>query len=279
MTTDIERGGGGLGVLLRDWRRVRGLSQLDLALEAEVSQRHLSFIETGRSAPSRDTLGRLADALRIPFRDRNPLVLAAGYAPDHAEDRLDQPEMRQVTAALERMLRQHEPFPAFVLDRYWDVVMANDAARRFLNRFFDLDALPRPRNLLRIMFGAEAMRPFVRDWADVARALIGRVHREATAQVLDRRTRALIDELMSHPGVRPDWRRTTRTAGSPVVPIGFDHAGTALNYFSMVSVVGTPLSILTQELRVECMFPADDHTEARHLALMAGTPGDRRPGG
>ncbi len=103
--TDVERDGGRLGVLLRKWRRVRGLSQLDLALEAEVSQRHLSFIETGQSAPSRDTLGHLADALRIPFRDRNPLVLTAGYAPDHAEDRLDQPEMRKVTEALERMLR------------------------------------------------------------------------------------------------------------------------------------------------------------------------------
>ena len=97
MTTDVERDGGGLGMLLRDWRRVRDLSQFDLALEAKASQRHPSFIKTGRSAPSRDTLGRLADALRIPFRDCNPLVLAAGYAPDHAEDRLDQPEMRQVT--------------------------------------------------------------------------------------------------------------------------------------------------------------------------------------
>ena len=112
----------------------------------------------------------------------------------------------------------------------------------------------------------------MRDWEEVAQAPIGRVRRAATARVLGRRTRALIDELMSYPDVRPDWRRTTATAGSPMVPIGFDHAGTALNYFSRVSVVGMPLSILTQELRVESMFPANQDTESRHLALMAGMP-------
>ncbi len=279
-TSRTRRDGGTLGALLRHWRRVRGLSQLGLALEAGVSQRHLSFVETGRSTPSRDTLGRLADALRIPFRDRNPLILAAGYAPDHVDEGLDTPEMRSVTLALERVLRQHEPFPAFVLDRSWDVVIANDAARRFLGQFFDLDALPKPRNLLRIMFGADAMRPFVHQWEAVADALIGRVHREATGGVLDERTRALVDELMARPDVKPHWGRITPAAGAPVVPIGFVRDGTVLNYFSLVSVVGTPRSVLAQELRVECMFPADEATEPRHLALMAdatrgGRQGDR----
>ena len=277
--TQAGRDGGELGALLRHWRRVRGTSQLDLALQAGVSQRHLSFVETGRSTPSRDTLGRLADALRVPFRDRNLLLLAAGYAPGYVEDGLGTPEMRSVTVAIERMLRQHEPFPAFVLDRAWDVVLANDAARRFLNRFFDLDALPRPRNLLRIMLGTHAMRPFIHEWDTVAEALIGRVHREAVGGVADGRVRTLIDELMAFPGVRSDWRRFTPAASAPVVPIGFVHAGLVLNYFSLVSVVGTPRSILTQELRVECMFPADEATEPRHLALMAEAPPGGRPEG
>ncbi len=242
-----------------------------------MSQRHLSFVETGRSTPSRDTLRAVADAMAIPFRERNTLALAAGYAPDHAVDELDAPEMRSVTAALARVLRQHEPFPAFVLDRGWNVVIANDAARHFLERFMHLEAHPTPRNMLRLMFDPGAMRPFIHDWDTVAQALIDRVFREATGQVLDQPARALLDSLMAYPGVKPEWRRFTPASGAPVVPIGFVRDGTVLNYFSLVSVVGTPRSILTQELRVECMFPADEATEPRHLALMAEAPSSGSP--
>lgn len=124
-----------LGVLLRHWRDLRGKSQFDLSLDTGVSQRHISFIESGRSAPGRQTLLEIAQALDIPLRDRNTLLLAAGYAPIYSEGAWNGPEMQSVTGALERMLRQHEPFPAVVMDRYWDVLMTNEAAPRFFNCF------------------------------------------------------------------------------------------------------------------------------------------------
>lgn len=138
--------------LLRGWRDLRRKSQLDLSLDAGISQRHLSFIETGRSVPSRETLLQVAEALDVPLRERNALLLAAGYAPAYPEPAWDVPELAGITAALRRMLRQHEPFPAIVMDRYWDVVMTNDAAPCFFGRFIDLSTRPTPRNMLHLMF-------------------------------------------------------------------------------------------------------------------------------
>jgi transcriptional regulator with XRE-family HTH domain len=257
---------GPLGSLLREWRHRRGRSQLDLALEMGVSQRHISFIESGRSGPSRALLIGLARALDVPLRDRNALLLAAGYAPMYAEAAWDAAEMRAVHKALQRMLRQHEPFPALVMDRHWNVLMTNDSAPRFFGSFIDLARYARPRNLLRMMFDPQGLRPFVANWAEVAASLFQRIHREAVGGVLDATTRSLIEELLSFPDVTPDWRTAAVPSTSPVVPISFVDAGGVSNWFSLVTTVGTPQTVAAQELRVECMFPADDATEARHLA-------------
>ena len=261
-----------LGGLLRDWRRFRGLSQFDLAFKAGFSQRHLSFIETGRSVPSRMTLIDLAEALAVPLRERNSLLLAAGYAPVYDEGDLTLPNMRSVASALKRVLRQQEPFPAFVLDRYWNILMTNGAAPRFFGSFIDLEAHPKPRNLLRMMFDPAGMQPFIHDWDSVAKSLIGRVHREATGRVIDRRASQLLDTLSAFPGVNPAWRHPAPSGGGPVTPVGFMVRGDVLNYFSLVSTLGTPHSILAEEVRVECMFPADQATESRHRALMKMAP-------
>ena len=255
-----------LGALIRQWRATRGRSQLDLALEMGVSQRHLSFVESGRSAPSRALVAGLAQALEIPFRDRNALLLAAGFAPIHADKPWDAAEMRTLNRALERMLRQHEPFPAIVMDRWWNVLMTNAAAPRLFGSFIDLAALPRQRNLLRLMFDPKAMRPFVANWDAVARGLFERISRESTGGVIDEKTRALIAELLAYPEVTADWGVIDQPGAAPVIPVGFVRDGRVLNYFSMVSTVGTPQTIAAQELRVECMFPADDATEEWHLA-------------
>ncbi|MEK2605278.1 helix-turn-helix transcriptional regulator [Burkholderia arboris] len=260
-----------LGQLLRYWRDVRGVSQLDLSLDAGISQRQISFIESGRSVPGRDTLLTLAQALDVPLRERNALLLAAGYAPVYSEAPWDAQEMHGVIRALERVVRQHEPFPAIVMDRHWNVLMTNDAAPRFFGCFIDMAAREGPRNLLRLMFDPHGMRPFVADWSTVSRSLLQRVHRESVGRVLDDETRQLLDDLLASPDAPRDWNTPPAPAAAPslpVIPIGFIHEGVVLRYFSLITTVGTPQSAAAQELRMECMFPADDATEARHRQLL-----------
>ena len=190
-----------LGELLRYWRRQRGKSQLELSLDTGISQRHLSFVESGRSAPSRDFLSTVSDALHIPFRERNTLLLASGYAPVYGEQSMDAEQMAIVTRAIDRMLQQHEPHPALVLDRYWNVMRTNQAAPRFFGSFVDLEARPKPRNLLDLMLDPAGMRPFVEEWESVAAGLLQRVRREAVGQVVDARLAELLQRLHTYPGV------------------------------------------------------------------------------
>ena len=267
----IRSQGNELGTLLRRWRDVRNKRQIALSLDAGVSQRHLSFIEIGRSTPSRATLLGIADALDVPFRDRNVLLLAAGYAPMYPAAGWDDAEMRQVTVALKRLLRQHEPFPAVVMDRYWNVVLTNAAAPRFFGSFVDLAARPTPRNLLHLMFDPAGMRPFIVNWEDVARSLIQRVYREAVGRAVDEKSQELVSALLAYPDTKSQWRGGPAADGAadlPVVPITFVKDGEELGYFSMLTTVAAPQTIATQELRVESLFPVDEETERRHIQMM-----------
>lgn len=267
-----------LGDLLRYWRDVRGVSQLDLSLEASVSQRQISFIESGRSVPGRHTILSLAQTLDVPLRERNALLLAAGYAPVYSEAPWNAPEMHSVIRALERVARQHEPFPAIVMDRQWNVLMTNDAAPRFFNHFIDMASRKGPRNMLHLIFDPQGMRPFVADWDNVSRSLLQRVYREAVGHVIDANTRRLLDELLAYPDVPRDWKAhhaPSATPTMPVIPLGFVSEGVVLRYFSLVTSVGTPQTVAAQELRLECMFPADDATEARHQQLLAAHSKER----
>jgi len=263
------------GVLLRQWRDVRGKTQLDLSFDAGVSQKHISFVESGRSIPSRQMLLDLAQALDVPLRERNELLMAAGYAPLYSDQALDAPLMKGISKALHRMLRQHEPFPAIVMDRHWNVLMTNDAAPRLFNCFIDIDARPSPRNLLHLMFDPAGMRPFVANWPETARGLLGRVYREALGRVIDERTKALLAELSQYPGVKSEWRAPSPGATMPMIPLTFVKAGVRLNYFSMITTVGTPQTVTAEELRLECMFPADDATEAEHNEFVLANSGVR----
>ncbi len=242
-----------LGELLRYWRRERGKSQLDLSLDTGISQRHLSFVESGRSAPSRDLLSIVSDALNIPLRERNVLLLASGYAPLYSEVGIDADQMAIVTRAIDRMLQQHEPHPALVLDRYWYVIRTNQAAPRFFGSFVDLESRAKPRNLLDLMFDPAGMRPFVEEWETVAAGLLQRVRREAVGQVMDARLVDLLERLHKYPGVA--GLKLPLTPQNPVLPITFRRGNERLSYFSLITTVGTPQCITAQELRVECMFP------------------------
>lgn len=266
---------GELGELLRHWRDLRGKSQFDLALDTGGSQRHLSFIENGRSVPSREILMAIARALDIPLRDRNLLLLAAGYAPLYSEEAWNASEMKSITGVLERMLRQHEPFPAVVMDRYWNMLLANESTPRFFNSFTERAVQKSPRNLLHLMFDPERMRPFVANWESVARSLLERVQRESVGRVIDEKTKDLLAALQAYPGVKADWKSPQISGAAPtlpIIPIGFVKGKTVLNYFSMITTVGTPQTIAAQELRLECMYPVDAETEIQHLKLIKSLP-------
>lgn len=269
--------GGELGRLLRHWRHLRGKSQIELSLDTGISQRHLSFIETGRSAPGRQTLMELAQALEVSFRDRNELLVAAGFAPTYKDAPWNARDMVGVARAIRRILTHHDPFPAVVMDRYWNVVMRNASALRFFGAFVNLDARPEPRNLLHLMFDPAGMRPHIANWEEASRALIQRVHCEAVGHTLDVPTRNLLHSLLAYPDIdlRTDIPATaTPPPALPMMPLAFRWNGEVLRYFSMVTTVGAPQSITTQELRIESMFPADEATEDAHRRLMSqpGSP-------
>ena len=242
-----------LGDLLRYWRQQRGKSQLDLSVETGISQRHLSFVESGRSVPSRDLLLTVSDKLDIPLRERNVLLLASGYAPVYSQCNWEAPEMAAVTKAVEQMLRQQEPHPALALDRYWNVIRTNEAAPRFFGSFVDLTARQQPRNLLDLMFDPAGMRPFIEDWEQVAAGLLQRVSRESLGHIVDQKTINLLNELKKYPGVED--LSTVPKMQSPVLPITFVKGSERFSYFSLITTVGTPQCITAQELRIECMFP------------------------
>ena len=257
-----------LGTLLRHWRDMRGTSQFDLSLDTGISQRHISFIESGRSVPGRQILLEIARVLDIPLRDRNTLLLAAGYAPIYADGAWNGAEMQSINKALERMLRQNEPYPALVMDRYWNVLMTNEASPRFFNRFIDMAARTGTRNMLHLMFDPEGMRPFIANWKEAARGLFERVYRESVGRVVDEKTKALLASLLAYPDVKPEWQAPQAASALPMIPLSFVKDGAVLNYFSMVTTVGTPQTVAAQELRVECLYPADDATERQHAHML-----------
>jgi transcriptional regulator with XRE-family HTH domain len=253
-----HRAGWAFGLLLKEWRRVRRKSQLTVALEAQVSPRHLSFVESGRSTPSREMVQTLAEALDVPLRERNALLVAAGYAPTYPERALESSELTQLHRALSRLLDHQEPYPAVVLDRQWNVLRTNRAAPRLFAHFMDLTTAPQPMNLLRSVFDPAGLRPWIANWEVVAQTLVQRVFREAVAGVPDRRVLALLEELRAYPG-SPAPRTTTGEL--PFHPVEFRKDPLRLSFFSMVTTVGAPLDITAQELRIEAFFPADGQTE------------------
>jgi transcriptional regulator with XRE-family HTH domain len=257
-----------VGALLQYWRQARRLSQYALALEAEISPRHVCFLETGRAKPSREMLLHLATVLRVPLRERNALLLSAGFAPVYQEPELQSPALAPVRAALDAMLEKQEPFPAVVMNRQWDILRANRAAARF----FDFLLGPRggAANVLRLMFDPKGLRPFVLNWEESAEALIQRVHREAVGAIPDANTAQILSEILRYPGVPKRWQRPNLEAISlPVLPLVFQREERVFRFFSMVTTVGTPQDVTSQELRVESFFPLDDETKQNISTLPA----------
>ncbi len=247
-----------VGLLLREWRSARRLSQLDLALDAGISTRHLSYIETGKSKPSPEMLARLADTLEMSLRERNALLVAAGYAPRYPESQLATPAMAQVRHAIELMLKQQEPYPAFLMNRHWDILMANEAAVR-MNRFL-LGGRDSPhRNMLRHVFDPNDLRGALANWEEVANDLLAHLHNLVASSPGDTVARELLEEVLSYPGVPLRWRqRDLSTAPTPLLTTVFQRDGQEIRFFSTITTFGTPRDVTLDELHVESCFPMDE---------------------
>ncbi|MDB4914760.1 MAG: helix-turn-helix family protein [Gemmatimonadetes bacterium] len=258
-----------VGALLKDWRSARRLSQLDLANKAEISSRHLSFVESGRAQPSREMVARLAEALEVPLRERNALLLAAGYAPHYRESVLAAPELATVRGALELILRHHEPYPAFVFNRHWDLLMANQGSTRF---FGHLLGAPRVHsNIMHMVFDPAALRPHIVNWEECAGDLIRHLHNEVAAAPWDERARYLLAEVLAYPDVPQRWH--ARQLGAPTTPLltaEYRHGAQVFRFFSTIATFGTPQDVTLDELRIECTFPADEATADAYRALLSG---------
>jgi transcriptional regulator with XRE-family HTH domain len=252
-----------VGHLLREWRAVRGLSQLDLALRAGFSARHVSFIETGRTKPSRQALLDLAETLEVPLRERNRLLEAGGYAHVYRHTPLAADEMRHVRGVLQFILDRHEPYGAVVLDRYSNLLMGNTSATRMLSGLLDPSLLTGTPNLLRMTFHPLGLQPSIVNWDEVARHLLGRAERELAPFSDDPVGVELLTEIRGYAGGPLAHRSALTGPADLLLPIHIRKGGLDVRLFSTIMTLGTPQDVTLQELRVETFFPADAESESR----------------
>lgn len=248
-----------VGPLLKQWRRARRMSQQDLAIASEVSTRHISFVENGKSAPSREMVLVLASALDMPLRERNVLLRSAGFAPAYRESSLDDPEMAGVRHVLDIILEHHEPFPAIALDHVWNLQRMNAAATRVLGFFLGASASPAlAKNVMHALFHPDGFRPWVVNFDDVAGAVIDRLYREAMIEPEGSPSRALLDELEAYEGVSAKMRAVDlNRAFSVAIPLHLRKDEVDVRFLTTITTLGTPLDVTAQELRIESYFPAD----------------------
>jgi transcriptional regulator with XRE-family HTH domain len=257
-----------VGALIRDWRQLRRLSQLDLALDAEISQKHLSFIESGRSQPSREMVLLLAETLCVPLRERNALLLAAGFAPVYGERGLDDPGLATARAAIDLVLKGHEPWPALAVDRHWTLLAANAAVPPLLGLASDPELLRGPVNVLRLSLHPGGLAPAIVNLSEWRHHILARLRQQIRATA-DPVLAALLEELAAYPA--PDAPIPRKINGQVksidpdpepgiVVPLQLRLGEAVLSFFSTTTVFGTPVDITLSELAIEAFFPADEAT-------------------
>jgi transcriptional regulator with XRE-family HTH domain len=247
------------GPQLKSWRQRRRMSQLDLAVEADVSSRHLSFVETGRSRPSREMVLRLAERLEVPLRARNALLLAAGYAPSYVERGFDDPALNQARAAVQRILDGHSPYPALAVDRHWNMVACNPVVPKLLAGVSPALQAP-PVNVLRLSLHPEGLAGAIVNLAQWKHHLLDRLKRQIAASA-DPGLEALREELQAYPA--PASRVPFEPASAIAVPLVLETAAGRLSFFSTTTVFGTPVEVTLSEIAIESFFPTDAETAER----------------
>lgn len=260
--TARRSGEGGFSYRLKSWRKKRRLSQLDLALSSGVSQRHVSFLESGRAQPSRSMILQLSETLEVPLRERNAWLTAAGFAPVFPARQLEDPQMGQVMAAVRMMLANHEPFPAIAIDRAWNIRLANTPFERLTAMIGAAE-----RNLMRLFFHPQGIKPFVTNWTAIAPLLWCRAQREAEALGGEEMKRVL-EELGPYQEAAKLWAMDD-AALVPVLPMEIVKDSVRISLFTVISTFGTAQDVTADELRIESLFPADEATE-RLFGSLAG---------
>ncbi|MFE9042419.1 helix-turn-helix domain-containing protein [Streptomyces sp. NPDC007818] len=259
----------GVGPLLRDWRERRRLSQLELALRADSSARHISFVETGRSRPSEEMILRLAEHLEVPVRDRNVLLLAAGYAPRYAESALDAPELETLREGIERLLQGYDPYPALVVDGSYTVVAANRAIALLIEGLPEHLLTP-PMNVMRVTLHPEGLAPRIRNFREWRGHLLAQMERQIAYARSDA-LRALYEEVAAYP--LPEPRPGDEPDPEPypyfALPLRIEHDGRVLSFVSSISTFNTPMDVTVAELAIETMLPADPAT-VEYLRSLSG---------
>jgi transcriptional regulator with XRE-family HTH domain len=263
VVNDEQKSSSGLGRLLKEWRGRRGYSQLDLALAARTTQRHVSFIESGRAAPSREMILRIAATMNLPLRQQNALLLAAGYAPVWGQRDLTAPDLAMVNSALDFMLAKHEPFPAFVVDRWWNLLRVNRGAlslTEFLAGPPSGQPAVEPVNLAIELMSPAGLRPFISNWEEVAHYFLRGVQADAQEDGAPE-TLALLNRLLALPDVPALFESPPAvTTHAPVLPILVQRGDISLALFTTIATLGTARDVTLQEVRIECFFPMDDAT-------------------
>jgi transcriptional regulator with XRE-family HTH domain len=262
------------GSLLRHWRLIRRLSQLELAAEAAVSARHLCFLETGRSQPSREMVQLLGNTLHLPLNQQNALHRAAGYAPPYGERDLAALDLEHVRLALEFILRQQEPYPGIVIDGRWDIRMRNDASRRLFRPFheaYEIDDTG-AENAMHVVFHPKGLRQFIVNWEEFAGSLIQILHREV-AQGGNSAAVQLRDEIFTYPGLPSGWKAPHGPShDSPVLAMHLRKGDLDLAFFSTLTTFAMPRDVALQQLKIECFYPADTKTAEVARRLAATSP-------
>lgn len=264
-------GDNGFPLLLKSWRQKRRMSQLELALSSGVSQRHVSFLEKGRAKPSRNMILQLSETLEVPLRDRNEWLTAAGFAPIFRARPLEDPQMNQIMSAVRMILTNHEPFPAIALDRAWNIRLANksfDMMSAMLGQDLWQRVGGKERNLMRLFFHPNGIRPLVTNWSAIAPLLWHRARREADA-VGGEEMKQVLAELAPYQDDATIWT-AEGTALVPVLPFNIEKDGLRISLFTVIATFGTAQDVTADELRIESLFPADAATEALFRATAVG---------
>lgn len=253
-----------VGSLLKQWRERRRKSQLDLSLDAEISTRHLSFVETGRALPSREMILLLAEQLEIPLRERNKILIVAGYAPSFSENTIDDVSLKAVKEAMELILQGHEPFPAIAVDRHWNMVAANKTVTLLLNDISP-ELLEPPVNVLRLSLHPKGLAPRIINLPDWREHLLSRLKREVS-DTADFGLEELLNELSSYKVANKKERNYTKEEGI-IVPLKIETQFGILSFISTTTIFGTPVDITVSEIALETFFPADEKTREIFMQL------------